>query len=299
MAENKVVFLIVSNIRSGSTWLATGLDRLPDVRVDFELVWRPRFRTFTAAHRVVSTWRTSVKSIIENCLDDDAHQVIGSKLILEPVVYGPVELRDLILAIEQDIRVIHLTRDISEVCHSALHSQGHTLTQSADAYGSHAVSTLIKQSNARVRNQAKTKRNIFEIIGMTLLFRRNNAVMKLNEKAHTHYLTVDYSEIEERWDEICDFVGSTAPDDQRRRALETAPTSKNKHVPLEDRLINADDARAMIEIFSRGGVGRWLARCVKHFGFRFPLFLMGGCLHLLLRLKESVNFRMRLRLFLK
>lgn len=288
-------FLIVGNGRSGSTWLTSALNQLPDVSADLELCWQPWFRTFTAAHRVIASWRVSVRALIENSVGTGNEEIVGSKLVLSAKLYGPIEIRDVVLAVDREVRIIHLTRTPAEVLVSYIKSQGQNLQRDKATDRNYLVQTLERESTAAPPKPSHTF-NKYHAAFMLLAIRRNNSFLKIFQRTHPHYLRVDYSEVAERWDEICNFVNTQATAEQRSHALNDGPIAKNLALDLGDRIANAAEIHQVIEIFGEGSALQCLARAIGRLKFRFPGFLFGALYFALERLKSRLNVRQRLSL---
>jgi hypothetical protein len=102
-------FLVVANIRTGSTWLGTSLGRLNGVRFDGEIVWSPQ-----------RSWKDDTHlGVPDDYPDCDAalaavagpEPVVGAKLLLSPErPLAPDEIEALVARVNRDIIVVHLTR---------------------------------------------------------------------------------------------------------------------------------------------------------------------------------------------
>lgn len=108
-------FLIVSNARAGSTWLEMMLGCLPDVAADNEFKWRPKYVP-QPVHVVIPDGQFRCADALDRIAPD--FPVVGSKLVLDPVEHAPDEYRALGRTIGPEIRVVHLSRSLTEVYYS-------------------------------------------------------------------------------------------------------------------------------------------------------------------------------------
>ena len=79
-SARRTKFLVMSNLRSGSTWLETMLGALPDVFTDFEFKFAISYRP-SAVHRVLSEDLPSVTDVLEGMVS--RAPVVGSKFVFD------------------------------------------------------------------------------------------------------------------------------------------------------------------------------------------------------------------------
>ena len=101
-------FLIVSNARTGSTWLETLLGALPDVAVDYEFKWRPDYQPH-GVHLVIPDENFSCRAGIDSI--SVSAPVVGSKLVLDPRSHGQKELLSLERTIEPVLNIYERLAD--------------------------------------------------------------------------------------------------------------------------------------------------------------------------------------------
>ena len=79
-------FLIISNGRTGSTWLLTSLDQIPDVTARHELKWPDGTRMRSDAQYVLGA-ETQIRNAIDAVCAKKARPVKGSKLVFNPYTF--------------------------------------------------------------------------------------------------------------------------------------------------------------------------------------------------------------------
>ncbi len=104
-------FLIVGNGRTGSTWLLTNFDRLPDTTARFELKWASDAQR-ADAHRTLGLGTNATAAISGAAIAPSKQaSILGSKLILNPYsYYGPKTFSEIGNALDGDIKLILLKR---------------------------------------------------------------------------------------------------------------------------------------------------------------------------------------------
>src|SRR5262249_51801694 len=96
-------FLIIGNMRSGTTWLQTMLGALPDVATDYEIKWAPTYQP-SGAHIVLDDASLSVSEMLAQ-FESDA-PVVGSKFVFDPLELTRLDMLALKDKIGEDVRII-------------------------------------------------------------------------------------------------------------------------------------------------------------------------------------------------
>ncbi len=196
------IFLIVSNPRSGSTWLHSTLNLLPGTCTNYEIAWRPSY-TLHPFHREIGLGVT-VKSILKNETDES---LIGSKLVLDPHHLTDITGGfDLAKHIDSDIRIIHLHRSYFDNL------------LSATARGSFNISSQSissENSNTNTDNKQHLKGSVVktpvgELIRRLIILFINDLTIHHVTKRANQYLDVNYREIHERRFDISEFINAPA-----------------------------------------------------------------------------------------
>ena len=241
-------FLIVGNMRTGSTWLETLLGALPDVATEFELKWRPRY-TPLAIHRVLDTDSPTVEQILEE-LESDL-PVVGSKFILDPYHFSPLQFRKLREKLSSEIRIVHLTRNPRSIFLSRHRGSYHHLNRASAARISERLKAAIADADidkARVRPSPRqiAATDCYDELAMYV---GNDVRLAQLARSHRHYLLIDYREIAKRMTEIARFIGSEAGPDISAAVLEQSPTVKLPPVEPEHLVANVNELAPLFEHF--------------------------------------------------
>jgi hypothetical protein len=241
-------FLIVGNMRTGSTWLETLLGALPDVATEFELKWRPPY-TPHAVHLVLETDSPTVEQILEE-LDSDL-PVVGSKFILDPYYFSPLQFRSVQEKLSPEIRIVHLTRNPRSIFLSRRRGIYHDLNRASTARISVRLKAAIVEAGidkARVR-PSPGRIAASDCYDELATYVGNDVRLAQLARSHRHYLLVDYGEIAKRMTEIARFVGSEAGPDVSTAVIEQSPTVKLPPVEPEHLVTNVSELAPLFEHF--------------------------------------------------
>jgi hypothetical protein len=262
-------FLIIGNMRTGSTWLETLLGALPDVVTEYELKWRPRFAPL-AVHRVLDMDSPTVDQILEEFESD--LPVAGSKLILDLDYLSPIEFSGLEAKLGPGIRIIHLTRDLRSIFLSRHRGLYHRLNRDSTVRVSERLRAAIDEADvARAKAQHPRERvHNSDCYDELAIYVRNDARVAQLTGPSGRYLHIDYGEIPKRLTEIARFVGSEAGLDVIRGVLENSPTVKLPPVEPEQLVKNVDELTPLFEHFEA-----LRKRCVDHAAVRGEILEQG------------------------
>lgn len=233
-------FLILSNGRTGSTWLLTSLDQLVDVRAWNELKWRgPK------NHRTqfpVDRHTVSIKSAIEGACEEPGalpKNAIGSKLVLDPYWFnGPERFDDLRRVIDPDVRLVHLRRDYLDMwlswtvrgvyhrVNEARAAEIGILPSSISAIPAPDLAPLYLTLRGQpMADAAGTAYPFMTAIDDMLAAFINDLQLGALVRERSG-IVIDYSEIAARFAEIAAFVGSTALPREINKVLAKPLTDK-------------------------------------------------------------------------
>jgi hypothetical protein len=241
-------FLILGNMRTGSTWLTTLLGALPDVVTEYEVKWRPRYARL-AVHRALDVDSPTVDQILE-AFESDL-PVVGSKLILDPDYLSPMEFSKLKAKLGPEIRLIHLTRDLRSIFLSRRRGVYHRRNRDDTIRVSKQLKAAIDEADiSRASAQSPpewvAKADCYDELA---IYVRNDVRFAQLTRTHRRYLRVNYGEIANQLTEIARFVGSEAGPDVIAAVLENSPTLKLPPVEPERLVMNFKELVPLFEHF--------------------------------------------------
>ncbi|MBF0155887.1 MAG: hypothetical protein HQL57_01715 [Magnetococcales bacterium] len=241
--SDKTKFLIVCNMKSGSTWLELMLGSLRDVAVDYEFKWRPEYAP-SPEHMVIPDRNFRCGQALSTIQSDKP--ILGSKLVFDIYDTTEVEYEGLTDTIESDIRVIHLTRNYIELYLSATYHPGIKLNECAkhDSQSVLLRSMLEKNPNVdRINLETKLSGQVFVVPEsfapvLHVMLMNDLAAMRLSQRKH--YMVVDYTQVREKFADIASFVGSRATQAEFDAILANPPTVKNPKMAPHQLIQNYD-----------------------------------------------------------
>ena len=292
-SDARIRFMICGNGRSGTTFLTLALNNLPDVAADFEFVWRPDFRTITNVHKIIPSRFTQVSVMLDNAFPEVTAPIIGSKLVMSPRFYGALELCDMMITMDPDLRIIHLDRSSEDILTSYLKAQGSTPNVTDADTPTSTLLRFSKRDYTRQGARGKTVINVNSVISMLSQINKIARFLHIFKKTHQAYMYLEYRDINSRWDEICDFIGTRATPDERRRALEAVPIQKNPKISLAEIYENHADITKVIHVMIPSGFWGALGRLIRTCKLMTPIYVAS---YVLWRLRNAiVNSRIRTR----
>jgi hypothetical protein len=202
-------FIIVSNMRAGSTWVETMLGALPDTATDYELKLGS-LRPGSPAHLMLEEHCGDIPELF-NLIDSD-RPVVGSKLVLDPVELTRLDLYLLVRKLRRRVRVVHLVRSYRAIFLSRRRGFFHRLnSERLSAIGPSIREAIAAAAYERappsVAAQSVTRATCYEELKTYL---HNDFMLRQIEQAGLPYFLVNYDGVRERFQEIASFVGSTA-----------------------------------------------------------------------------------------
>jgi len=267
-------FLIISNGRTGSTWLLTSLDQIPDVTARHELKWPDGTPMRSDAQYVLGT-ETKIRDAIDAVCSKQMRPVKGSKLVFNPYSYHDesvfAALADII---DEDVATILLKRRYIETW---LSWKARGVYHEVNA----AVAQKLIADNPMVRAmQAMEKPQTTHLV----LFHNGEALAPF-EKGQTPYpletaiddflqffandmqaldivkqrngKVVDYASVKQELPEIVRFVGSHSPSLAVENSVRSPLTKKldplQDHVHPRAPLVELSDA--LDEVFAQAANG--------------------------------------------
>ena len=221
----KAKFLIISNMRSGSTWLQTMLGALPDVATDYELKWGATYQA-SAAHYILNDSSPTVSEILER-MDSDA-PITGTKFTFDPIELTRLDFLSFHEKIGCDVRIIHLTRRFRDMFLSRRRGFYHQLDESGSTdVGRHIKAAVIDADVGKAAALSEpTSVSPVSCYEELKVYLQHDAWITLLREAGLPYLQVDYDNIADELPEITSFVGSTTPPERVNSVIAHPPVIK-------------------------------------------------------------------------
>jgi hypothetical protein len=241
-------FLIIGNMRTGSTWLETLVGALPDVVTEFELKWRPRYAP-RAVHRVLDTGSSTVDDILEEF--ESELPVAGSKLILDLDYLSPIEFTKLEAKLGPEIRIIHLTRDLRSIFLSRRRGVYHRPNRDSTIRVSERIRAAIEEADIAKANAQPSPERVHksDCYDELAIYVRNDSRFAQLAGTHGRYLHIDYDDIPKRLTEVAQFVGSEAGPDIVHEVLANSPTVRLPPIEPKQLVKNVDELAPLFEHF--------------------------------------------------
>jgi hypothetical protein len=221
-ASRSKKFLIIANMRTGSTWLETALGALSDVSTDFEMKWG-NFADSSSHHLLLSQTDKSVSQALDQIGDAS---VLGSKLIFDTDHVVDSEFEEFTARITPDVRILHLTRSYRDIFLSVRKGYYHAINaKKAALIGSRLrerLTTAPAYQGPPTAMPVAPSTCLRETMNLLRNDQRSHALAALRSP----YMVVDYSDVEHRFLEIARFVGSKASEKEIRDCIKSPPTKK-------------------------------------------------------------------------
>jgi hypothetical protein len=246
--QRRARFLIVSNMRSGSTWLETALGALPDVATDYEIKWGVDYEP-SAAHLLIDEASPTVAQLLA-ALETDA-PVTGSKLVFEPADLHRSEFFKLRAKIGADVRIVHLIRSFREIFLSRRRGFFHRASADVPSkIGAHLKAAILAADADQAAQPSEARQvppvNCYEELKVYL---QNDVWAQQLGEAGLPYLRVGYSEISGKMTEIARFVGSEAMADAVADALSHPAVVKLSPIAPDRLVSNMAELEPLFEHF--------------------------------------------------
>jgi hypothetical protein len=218
-------FVVVSNMRCGSTWLISSLGALPDVATDYEFKWKVRYRP-SELHVVIDDTSPPISRLLDQRISQNS-MIIGSKFVFDPGLLGEEEFLRLENKFDAALRVVHLTRHFRDIFLSRHRGFNHQLNRAAKAKIGRSLEAAIVAADIQ-RAEAIQPKCVAPVdcYRELLSYLENDIRMARLRTFGERYLRIRYDEIRHRWQEIARFVGSRAPSKTASSIMACPPTNK-------------------------------------------------------------------------
>ena len=206
-------FIILSNSRTGSTWLTTALNQVEDISTDFEIKIPPIYYTKLPNHYLMEG---EFSANFWNAMPQN--RVNGSKLVLDPKPHDASLIKVLLDHLKPDVKIIFLKRCLAE---QTISQMKNGITNKLRLDKNRAENQITKRLELETQRLSNVKSREIELNDNNInfffksLYTRlaNDLLLKgyLGQGRH-QFLEIDYSEIRQKFGEMCEFLGSNAND---------------------------------------------------------------------------------------
>lgn len=221
-------FLVVSNLRSGSTWLTLMLGELDGVSVDYEFKWKPCYEP-QPIHYVIPDEKFSCLEALRS-IDPDS-LICGSKLTFDDYPISCKEYGAIRKTIDPEIRIIHLVRDYGEVLNSIARGVQHEL-RDPDSVPNNVCYEEIKniawiRDNWNTLSDAeKMKRLHIGAVIKSLYGLVHTDLFAASLARKNPYIRIHYKDVAKDFHRLGSFVGAGISRTTAKKISEKSPTVK-------------------------------------------------------------------------
>lgn len=247
-SRRRAKFLIVSNMRSGSTWLQTALGALPDVVTDYEMKWGVVYQP-SIAHVMLDNDPRTVSEILD-ALPADA-PVAGSKFVFDPTELSQADIQELRDKLGPDVRIVHLIRRYREIFISRRRGFYHLPNKSGRWRVGDRIGAAIERSDFDHRKPSFEPQIVprLECFAELRAYLQNDISASLLRGNDRPFLRVDYHRVAERLAEIAAFIGSTAATRAIDAVLAQPPILKLPAIEAAGLIANIAELEPLFEQF--------------------------------------------------
>jgi hypothetical protein len=242
-------FVVVSNMRAGSTWLATTLGAFPDAATDFEIKWNVNYPPHKI-HCVLNHQSPLISQILDEFSEEFV--VVGSKFVFDPVELTHDDYDNLRKKFDNKLKIIHLVRRYRDIFLSARRGFFHQLNEATPrrigehlraGFDTSRPEKFVKPSEpARISPAA-----CYEEVRTYL----QNDVWTSSLRENMPYLRVSYENLNERIAEVAKFIGSSATPDVLSDLAQRPVTLKLPTLPATELIANVSELDPIFEAYEQ------------------------------------------------
>jgi len=267
-AGRQAKFLLMSNMRTGSTWLITMLGALPDTVTDYELKWKVDYVP-QDVHYVLDELSPTVSDILDGLADGAA--VLGSKFVFDPVKLTSAEFLKLRSKLDAEVRVVHLVRRYRDIFLSRRRGALHRFNESSSwRLGKHFRTALdVRPEDLCLPMAAPACVSRAACFKELKIYLKNDVWISSMRETGVQYLKVSYETLRAKMPEVVSFIGSTATPDQISAVVRAPVTLKLPEVTPAQLVENIAELDPLFEEFERlrerltGGIATEPARAPR------------------------------------
>jgi len=242
-------FVVVSNMRAGSTWLATTLGALPDAVTDFEIKWNVNYPPHKI-HYVLNQQSPLIAQILDEFSGDFI--VVGSKFVFDPVELTRDDYNHLRKKFDNELRIVHLVRSYRDIFLSARRGFFHQLNEGTPRrIGEHlraGFDTSRPEKFVKPYEPARISPTACYEEVKTYL---QNDVWTSSLRENMPYLRVSYEGLSGHINEVAKFIGSSATPDVISDLAQRPVTLRLPKLPATELIANINELDPIFEAFEQ------------------------------------------------
>lgn len=202
-------FIIISNSRTGSTWLTTALNQVEDICTDYEIKIPPINYPKLPNHFLMEG---NFKEIFWSSITEN--RVIGSKLVLDPKPHDQTLIDVLASNIDSDVKILFLTRCLAEQTISKMKSGHKNRFKATERHKPSKISQRLERETKALATvpsrEIPLSNESIQIFTQAVHTRLANDLLLKSylDQSSQEYMQVDYRDIDKNFGEICAFLGS-------------------------------------------------------------------------------------------
>lgn len=247
-------FIIISNMRSGSTYLCTSLGQLPQFSTDFELKYNPIHKLGKIHLLLKDSCKDSLQPIAKN-------KIVGSKLTFDSFsLYDPIkdyvlsdhDFSNLSLVIESDIKIIHLIRNYYDIIQSQRRGAFNILNNNSDIDYNKSVVSIELMNDPIYREKTKIHETQFRNLSH-LQIRKNLFSLFVNDlyssliKQKKPNKTIEYNNIGNSFFDLAAFLSPEVTCEECEKIMNNPVTKKLQEIEYQP--LSEEDAQLCAALF--------------------------------------------------
>jgi hypothetical protein len=247
--QRRAKFLLMSNMRTGSTWLTTTLGALPDTVTDYEIKWKVEYPP-QEVHYVLDEHSPSVSEILDGLAGDAP--IAGSKFVFDPVDMTRLEFLKLKPKLLGDLRIVHLVRRYRDIFLSGRRGIFHHFNDASPwRVGDHLRSAFGARPERLDRPAPPTHVSRSACYEQLRIYLQNDVLAASLSEAGVPYMLIGYENLPRRISEVVKFIGSSASPEVVSAVFTAPVTFKLPELPAAQVVANIAELDFLFEEFER------------------------------------------------
>ena len=237
LTENN--FIILTNQRSGSTWIETSLGNLDSIHTDYEINWSEELLVIKKSNAQFLLKDTSLNYFFKKF--NTNKQILGTKFTLAFYRFFPFADYDLFFKKIKNIKVFHLKRNYIDILKSKLigrvnHSINHQYCNNLRLIDKELINNQEFYLKNRKKNILDSKKNLipFKNARLYLINLFINDLLIIKAKKNNYYTNINYELIDKQIKRIKEFLNLKEEEKEIYDKLFKFPTIKKNEDTYPD-----------------------------------------------------------------